>query len=140
MSFFLCLDIGAKKVGIAVSDRTANFARDLKMIPFKRLEDELQNLITEFAEIEALVIGLPLKQGKIIGEAAEKIMKIGHGLEKKFNLPVYFEDERLTSWDAREILKEMGYKPDKIKELEDQVAAKLILQAFLSRLHNNFQD
>ncbi|MDJ0625129.1 MAG: Holliday junction resolvase RuvX [Candidatus Caenarcaniphilales bacterium] len=125
----LGLDIGSKKVGIAISDKTLTVARPLKTVLFKQLQTELKEILIEYNDVEGLVIGLPVSQS---GEKAEQIKLIGQKLNRVFQLEVFYEDERLTSWEAREILKDEGYNVTKIKELEDQVAAKLILQSYLS--------
>ncbi len=129
MARLLGLDIGKKKVGIAVSDQTCTLARALKTVSLKALKFELQNLLKEFEDLQGLVLGLPKSKS---GDAEKEMMKLGSQLSEQFNLPVYYEDERLTSWAARDLLKEAGYKPEKVKELEDQVAAQLILQSFLN--------
>ncbi len=127
----LGLDIGKKKVGIAISDATLSLARAIKMVPFRELRYEILCFKESTPDLFGLVIGLPVSKS---GDAAKEIKKVAKALEEEFQLQVFFEDERLTSWEAREILKEAGYKPDKIKELEDQTAAQLILQSYLNNL------
>ena len=131
MSRLLCFDIGKKKVGIAISDKTKTVARALKKIHFNQLRKELQSLLTENTDIEGLVIGLPQSKS---GEAAIIIKQIAENLKAEFHIPVYFQDERLTSWEARENLKEAGYTPEQIKEKEDETAAQIILQSFLESM------
>lgn len=123
------LDIGRKKVGIAFSDQTLTIARHYKTVFFADLKPEIQK---HLPTLKGLVIGLPLRMNGSKGEAAEEIIKIGQALSQELNICVFFEDERLTSWEARERLKEMDYSAKKIKELEHQVSAQLILQSFLN--------
>lgn len=129
MSRLLCFDIGKKKVGIAISDKTQTVARALKKIHFNQLRKELRSLLSKNTDIEGLVFGLPQSRS---GEAALAIKQIAENLKGEFHIPVYFQDERLTSWEARENLKEAGYTPDQIKEKEDETAAQIILQSYLN--------
>ncbi|MDX1918653.1 MAG: Holliday junction resolvase RuvX [Candidatus Caenarcaniphilales bacterium] len=129
----LCLDIGKRKVGIAISDAGAQLARDLKKIPFSQLMTELEKLILEYPGLCEIVIGLPLNMNGTEGKQAEEVRQVGAEINAKFNLKIHWQDERLSSWEARQNLIELGYKPNQIEELEDQMAAKGILQAFLDR-------
>ncbi len=130
MPRYIGLDLGSKKTGIAITDSMGLFARDLKTVFTNDLNAQLKKIIKENSDLVGLVIGLPKSKS---GESEEKIRNFAENLKTEFNLPIYFEDERLTSWEAREILREQGYNSAKVKELEDQVAAKLILQSYLNR-------
>ncbi len=123
------LDIGRKKVGIALSDRTLTVARHYKTVFFADLKPEIKK---HLPNLKGLVIGLPLRMDGSIGSAAEEVKQIGQELSIALALEVFFHDERLTSWEARERLKEMEYSSAQIKELEHQVSAQFILQSFLN--------
>ncbi|MDX1921378.1 MAG: Holliday junction resolvase RuvX [Candidatus Caenarcaniphilales bacterium] len=125
---YLGLDLGKKKVGIAISDETGIIARALKTVPKASLVKELNSLKQTYPTLLGLVVGLPKSKS---GKAEKETKAFAQKLQKLCGLAVYFQDERLTSWDAREILKEQGHKPERIAELEDQMAASLILQSFL---------
>lgn len=125
---YLALDLGKKKVGIAISDETGIIARALKTVPRVALVQEINSLKQTYTTLCGLVVGLAKSKS---GKAEEETRAFAKKLEKLCGLAVYFQDERLTSWDAREILKEQGHKLEKIAELEDQMAASLILQSFL---------
>ena len=131
MSFkkLLGLDLGQKKVGLAFCDQSWLVASHHKTILREKLEPEIHNMREKIA---ALIIGLPLKMDGSSGTAAQNIKQIGQALSKQVDLPVFYEDERLTSWQARQILQENGYKPLQVKKLEHQVSAQLILQSFLN--------
>ncbi len=125
----LCLDLG-KKVGIAISDSTWTLARGIKTVNIKDLKIELKKIINQ-EKICGLVIGLPINMDGTPAKSSEETIQFGEELSKEFNLIVKFQDERLSSWAARELLHELGYKADKIRALEDQTAAKIILESFL---------
>lgn len=132
LSRLLGLDIGKRKVGLAISDKTNTLARAIKKVHMRELRYEILCLLEENNDIEGLVIGLPLKMNGEQGDAAKELLEIGRELAEEFGLKVFFEDERLTSWEARELLKELGYNPRQIAHFEDQTAAQLILQSYLN--------
>jgi putative holliday junction resolvase len=128
----LGLDIGKRKVGIAISDQTNTLARAIKKVQVRELRYEILCLIETNPDIEGFVVGLPLKMNGELGEAAEELMQVGKELAEEFKVKLFFEDERLTSWAARELLQELGYNSRQIAHFEDQTAAQLILQSFLN--------
>jgi putative Holliday junction resolvase len=77
---------------------------------------------------------MPVSSGGAETAAAKRIRKLGDKLAQERGLEVAYQDERLTSWEARETLRELGYKPAQIDAMEDQEAARLMLQAYLDRL------
>jgi putative Holliday junction resolvase len=128
----LGIDFGKKKIGIALSDDCQISARPLKTVPAKIAIEEIKKILTQNPDIVGLIVGLPKSKS---GDAEKSVKEFAELLKSQTNLPVDFIDERLTSWEARELLKEQGLKDEKIKELEDQTAAMLILQNYL-----NFQS
>ena len=129
----LCLDIGRKKIGVAISENNQLIARGVATWNFKIIYDELNRFLLK-NEIVAIILGLPLSMSGEERDSASEVKEIAKTIEEKFKLPIYFQDERLSSWDARERLREMGYRKIRIKELEDQMAAQIILQEFLNKL------
>src|SRR6185436_16666679 len=90
-----------------------------------------ENLIENF-DAEALVLGLPLRLDGTMGSSAMEIERLARNFSKSLNVPVYLQDERLTSVDARHRLISEGHDEDKIRTLIDGEAAALILRDFLS--------
>lgn len=126
----LGIDWGGKKTGLAICDAMQCIARDIKTIPTGQLIIEI-NKFKQQENIIGLVLGLPVKLNGEENKACEAMRQVASDIQIQVDLPVYFQEEKLTSWDAREKLEEMGYSKKKIQELEDQVAAKLILQSYL---------
>ena len=131
----LALDLGKKYVGAAVSDdRLVTIKRlpALKRSNWKRLLKDVEILIARL-DAQTLVIGLPLRLDGTIGSAAEDTTRIANNFAKSLKLPVYLQDERLTSFEARETLLANGRDESEIKNLIDGEAAALILRDFLNR-------
>lgn len=129
----LALDPGAKRIGIAVSDELQMTARGVCVLTREtpeRLLAAVQNLIEEF-DAAAVVIGLPLNFDGSESRGATEARKIADYFTENLTVPVYLQDERLTSREAEEILREQGYNQKEIKKLVDQEAAAVILRDFL---------
>ncbi len=130
----LALDLGQKLVGIAVSDEmliTIKRMEPLKRSNWKKLLRDVTALIQRF-DAQTLVIGLPLRLDGTSGAAAEITQQLGANFARSLKLPVYLQDERLTSVEAREVLLSNGHKPAEIPGLIDGEAAALILRDFLN--------
>lgn len=131
----LALDLGEKLVGVAVSDEllvTTNPLAPLKRSNWKQLLRDVEMLINRF-DAKALVIGLPLRLDGTTGDAAEKIARLAGNFSKSLKVPVYLQDERLTSFEARERLLAEGHDEADIRKLIDGEAAGLILRDFINR-------
>jgi len=130
----LALDLGAKRIGVAVSDELRLTARPLR--PLRRTNwKELLRAIAELREsfdAQELVIGLPLHMDGSEGEAAREARRIARNLELSLKVPVHLQDERLTSQAAELSLRQDGVAQKRLKERIDSEAAALILQDFLS--------
>ena len=101
----------------------------------KKLRRTLARIETLCREMEigAVVVGLPLNMDDTEGERAAAARSFGEAVERRTGLPVYYEDERLTTLAADEILDETGFARKDRKEVIDQLAAVLILESFISR-------
>lgn len=131
----LALDLGAKRVGVAVCDETRTSVRPLPFLHrsnWKRLLKEIGGLCREF-DVRGVVVGLPLGLDGSEGEAALHSRSIARNLALSLDIPVYLQDERLTSRAAEEHLRAAGLSPGEIKKQVDGEAAALILSDFISR-------
>jgi putative Holliday junction resolvase len=129
----LALDLGQKYVGAAVSDdRLVTIKRlpALKRSNWKQLLKQVENLVSRL-DAQTLVIGLPLRLDGTFGSAAEEANRLAGNFAKSLKIPVYLQDERLTSFEARESLLADGHDESEIKGLIDGEAAALILRDFL---------
>lgn len=138
MTRILGLDVGSKTVGVAVSDPFGWTAQGLEIIQIHEAKEEfgfmrLGEIIQEY-EVEKVVIGLPKNMDGSIGERAEASEKYGTMVTERFNLPVEYEDERLTTVQANRMMIEEGdVSRKKRKKVIDKLAAMMILQNYLDR-------
>ncbi len=133
----LGLDVGSKTIGIAVSDALKLTAQGLKTIiwtehDMSSADQELACIIAEY-DIHEIVIGLPKHMNGTIGERGEFSKTYGKRLERKFQLPVHFVDERLTTVAAERALLEADVSRKKRSKVIDKMAAVMILQSFLNQ-------
>ena len=130
------LDIGTKRIGIALSDPlliTSQPFRTIERKPEKDALNTLQEIINTYS-VDKIVAGLPLMMNGDFGEQAQDCKDFGEKLKQKTNIDVIFIDERLTSYQAEEILKEQGVKYTKDKGKVDMVAASIILREYMDTL------
>lgn len=129
----LALDIGSKRVGVAVSDELRLTARPLpalKRTPWKRLVKDLAELCTEF-DVRGLVLGLPLRLDGSVGDAALEVRRVGHNLRLSLKLPIIFQDERLTSKTAEASLRDEGVQRSEAAARIDSESAAIFLRDYL---------
>jgi putative holliday junction resolvase len=130
----LALDLGQKLVGAAVSDErlvTTKRLPPLKRSNWKKLLHDVRHLVERF-DAQTIVVGLPLRLDGTHGDAAQNARRVATNLAKSVDLPVYLQDERLTSFEAMANLKAEGFKPDEIPAFIDGEAAAMILRDFLN--------
>jgi putative holliday junction resolvase len=129
----LAIDMGSKRVGLAVSDELRLTVRTLQALPrtpWKRLLSSLAELCEQF-DVRSIVLGLPLRLDGTEGDAAQEVRRVARNLELSLKLPLFFQDERLTSKDAEATLRERGLKGVEISDRIDSEAASIILSDFL---------
>jgi len=133
--YFIGVDLGRERVGIALSDPTGSIAQPYKVIqncPPEEMAKKIRELL-EGKHVEGLVVGLPLDVNGGTGSAAKEVKAQAGSLAEIMGLPLYLEDERYTTLQAEEVLKEFGLNWKQRKGKKDMVAAALILQGFLDR-------
>lgn len=128
------LDIGSKRIGVAISDESAKIASGLSVIKRRpQLEDDI-NMITELIKrhnVKEIVVGLPLNMDGSQGTQAEGVNLFIENLKSHTDIPVASWDERLTTLQGEKILIEADLSRKKRKEHIDKLSAHLILQGFL---------
>ena len=136
MKRYIGLDLGTTTLGVSITDKTNTLVSPVKLIKFKKEDyDYALNELIKIAEekmVKDFVLGLPKNMDNSLGLAAERSFNFKTMLEEKgFN--VYLEDERLTTVEALNIMKNNGMKNIKEKEKTDILSAVLILETFLKR-------
>ena len=135
----LGLDVGERRIGVALSDPEGILAVALTVIEAKSDDDALRRVIALAGEheVERIVIGLPLSLDGSLGPQAQKVQSFAESLRGYTELPVVTWDERYSTVDAERVLVEAGVKREKRKKHVDSVAAAFILQGYLDRERNN---
>lgn len=135
------LDVGSKTVGVAISDPFGWTAQGIETIKINESQEELgmdrvKELIEEY-EVSKIVVGLPKNMNNSIGPRAEASIHYADILKDLFQLPIIFQDERLTTVQAERMLIEEGNASRaKRKKVIDKVAAVMILQNYLDSNQN----
>ena len=134
MSRCIGIDLGSKRVGLALSDKMSMIASPYKTLTFKNeqdLLDQLRLIIVDF-KIKTIVLGLPLNMSGEDSAQTKKVRKFKSVLSI-FNLPIKLEDERLSSVSAKRSLVMQDIKTGHNKSEIDKRAAAIILQQFLDK-------
>ncbi len=129
----LALDVGDRRIGLAVSDEMGWTAQGLETLTRRDLGKDLTRLteLIENRKVTELVVGLPRHLDGHIGPQAQKVLSFVESLKSKISVPVRMWDERLTSREAERTLIDAHVRRSKRKTVMDQMAAVLILQSFL---------
>lgn len=131
----LGLDVGAKTVGVAISDELGWTAQGITTIAIDEETgdfgmDELEKIIKQY-EVEKIVVGLPKNMNGTIGPRGEASLRFADMLRERFLLPVVMWDERLSTMAAERVLLEADLSRRKRKKVVDKIAAVMILQGYL---------
>jgi putative Holliday junction resolvase len=130
----LGLDVGRRRIGVAGCDRLGITVHGITTIIRKTWDEdmaELRLLIIE-RNIDTLVIGLPYNMDGSLGHQAKQVQKFAHSATKALSMNLEFVDERLTSYEAEEMMRSQGISLRHNKEMIDRKAAALILQQWLA--------
>jgi len=129
------LDIGDVRIGVAISDPLGISTNGIETHHSEGKERD----VAYFAEMaksrgcEKIVLGLPLNMDGTEGDRATLVRDFGSALEAKSGLPVDYEDERLTTVEAEEMLIEAGLTRQERRKVIDKVAAEIILRSYLNK-------
>jgi len=135
MGRILGLDVGSRRIGVAVSDPLGITAQGLETLQRrnKRYDfEQLQKVIQEY-DVREIVVGLPLRMSGAEGIQSDKMQTFAEDLRKRFRLPVHLWDERLTSAEANRLLRETELSIEKRGKAVDRMAAVLILQGWMEQ-------
>ncbi len=135
MAVLLGLDIGDTRIGVAISDSLEVAAHPLCTLTRKNRQVDLIVIadLVSIHKVERIIIGLPISLDGSLGAQAEKVQKFAKRLEHAIDVPIEFQDERFTTAEAEEILRELNKNTKDQKGILDEVAAVLILRDYLNR-------
>ena len=131
----MALDIGQKRVGIAISDARETVASAICVLDTQDVVDVNRNFerILEDWEPDVLLFGKPKTLSGEVGPQAERVTEVSAAISEKVGLPCEFFDERLSSKEAKIFMRECGMTEKKMRGKIDMLAAQIFLQAFLDK-------
>lgn len=137
----LALDLGMKHIGVAVSDELQFTVRPVCVIERKSWKKLLKQIISLLGEFDAvgLVLGLPLETDGAESEMSAEARRLARNFSRSIEVPLFFQDERLTSYEAKGYLKKLGLSVEEIWDRVDAEAAAIILSDFIS-LRNELKN
>ncbi len=129
----LALDLGERRIGLAVSDPLGLTAQGLKTLERSNRRNDLK-AIREAAEqyqVGLILVGQPLHMSGHAGTQAERAQAFAEDLRRRLGLEVRLWDERLTTVEAQRVLRSSGIGREKRRQAVDRLAAVLLLQSYL---------
>ncbi len=135
MEVLLGLDIGDIRIGVALSDELGVAAHPLCTLTRKNRKVDLIAIsdLVSIHQVGRVVIGLPISLDGSIGPQAEKVQKFAKRLGQVIDVPIEFQDERFTTAEAEDILRDLNKDTEEQKDLIDEVAAVIILTDYLNQ-------
>lgn len=130
---YLAIDYGTKRTGLAICDPGEIIVSPLAVIEGQKELLKKIKQIVEAENVEAIVLGLPLNMDDSEGAQARVVLKFAEKLKAYITPPVHLQDERLSSFSAKDKLASVELKAKKRKRPLDAIAAAEILQTFLER-------
>ncbi len=137
-SRLLGIDLGTKRIGIAISDYNQKIATPLQTLDKSKqgkLIDELENIITEY-DIKGIIIGNPINMDGTYGKSSQSAKDIAINISNKIDIPVSLWDERLSTVGAFNLSSELDINVSKRENEIDKFAAAFILQGALDFIQN----
>ena len=130
----LGLDIGEKRIGVAVADTTTGLAMPLRVINAQEVIDNAQSwrMLVQDNEPDLLVCGLPKTMRGATGQQAARIRELAERIAQSCGVPLEFADERLSSAEAKRVLRAQGLSEREMRGKIDRVAASLFLETWLA--------
>ena len=133
----LGLDIGDKRIGVALSDPEGILASPLTVINCSDTRADVEAIvnIVSLYQVNQIIVGLPRSMDGRLGKQAEKVKTFVQKLRSHTEIPVEFRDERLSTVSAKRLMQAASGKKPRKKAEDDAIAAALILQGYLDEKH-----
>ncbi len=132
----LALDLGKKRIGLAISDPMRITAQGLPNIVRTRIRADLEALrsLAEEREVGSILLGNPMNMSGREGRQSVWVREFGAAIEERLGIPVTYWDERLTSVEAGRVLRSSGISIEKRAAAVDRLSAVILLQSYLDSL------
>ena len=134
----LALDVGKKRIGLAVSDELGYTAQGIETLHRTRIRDDLaalERIVVQWS-VHTLLVGKPLHMSGAESRQSEYTREFAERLAERLKLPVVYWDERLTSKEAERLMREGGASLGQSRQAVDRMSAVLILESYLGFLQN----
>jgi putative Holliday junction resolvase len=130
----LALDLGERRIGLAVCDPAGSLVLPVGYLERDKLQPDIGRVLQLAGErkAEGIVVGMPYTLSGDLGRQGKLAQGFVRAMRRRTDLPVHTVDERFTSYEAEALLREAGRQPSRDKSTVDAAAAVLILQRFLS--------
>ncbi len=132
------LDLGSKRIGVAICDENQKIATPLKTINKSKFEDlinELEEIIKE-NNIKGIIIGNPINMDGTFGKSSQSVNDVSKAISKEIDLPISLWDERLSTVGTFKLTKNLGINVTKREKNIDKNAAAFILQGAIDFINN----
>ena len=131
----LALDLGTKRIGVAVSDELQVTTRAVSVIERKSWKKVLKQIVSFLEDFDAvgLVLGLPCNTDGSESEMSREARRLARNFSLSLSVPVFLQDERVTTYEARGRLWKLGLSDKKIRQKLDGEAAAIILSDFIEK-------
>lgn len=138
----MALDIGTKRVGIAISDAKETVASAICVLDAQDVFDVNKNFkrVLQDWEPDIFLFGMPTTLRGDVGPQAKKIEEVSDAISEKTGIPFEFFDERLSSKEAKNFMRECKMSEKEMRGKIDMVAAQIFLQAFLDKKRHEKLD
>ena len=135
----LGLDVGERRIGVAVGDSGGIVVSPLPAIRRSSLEEDLKAVVrlTGDHEAKVIVVGIPISLNGRMGPQARLVQRFIQALARESPVPVHSQDERFSTVEAERLLREGGHQPSREKGLRDSASAAVILRAYLDSGRNH---
>lgn len=132
-SRILALDLGKRRIGLAVSDELGITAQGLETMERTTIREDMARLraLASERQVSLFLMGNPLHMSGAAGRQAEHAREFGERLEAATGIPVQYWDERLTTVEAQRVLRESGISSQKRAGAVDRLAAVILLESYL---------
>lgn len=132
----ISIDYGQKKIGIAISNQEHTIAMPLKIVTGLSDSNKLNSIsdIIELYSVCAIVLGLPISMDGRASQQTRIVQNFAENLKNIFNLPIYLQDERLTSRAADSLLKSFGMSRKERNSQDDSIAASMLLETTIDSI------
>lgn len=130
------IDYGTKRIGIAISDPQATMALPLETIPLKGDDSHMERIqkLAQDYHVARVVVGLPYNMDGTLSEIGKAVLEWTDALRQRLGIPIVLWDERLSTFEAHAVMRDLNVKTKKRRQVVDQIAASLILKEYLNTL------